>query len=380
MYAASGWKNIGRPDFKLVAVEGDESIGNSLAVRGYYNYTNSGAVSTSMKIGQQNIIYDDNRYHSNKWFTSDDFYERFGDTKQKRQFMRGKYPFGLFVDETNMLGYANSKQVDGQWELEVAALNKETKEEANAKLDLPEHKGTAYWNTNAIRGAGTSSISVYMTRYEDFQLGDEKNVNRISRLVRLDIDLKKQSITKVTDMTADLPGYEPNTFHNSDIVFFNNKYSIIQDDVQSDNAESKPIRNYYLYNFANHSMRSLVLNEIAMKTVSDSMNIVGTRLERFTVSDGVVHYHIYEISKDGDPIVNSWKVDTHAWGAIEANVHRYNEHTAQILYRLDKENSCIRGTALVDIETGEVIYRGEVQTDGTEEEQQYKLRRLTLGF
>lgn len=379
MYTASGWKNNGRPDFKLVAVEGDASIGNRLAVQGYYYYTGSGVTSTSLKIGQQKTTYEDNRRHF-QWFTGDDAYENFGDTKQKRRFMKGKYPYGLFVDEPNMLGYAYSHQVDGHWELEVGALNKETNEDADFELDLPERDGTAYWNTDMIHGVDASSIRIYMTRYEDFQFGDEQQVNRISKLIRLDIDLKKQSITKETDMTAELPGYDPNPLHSTNIVSFNEETVIIKDDIR-ENSSSDPISNYYVYNLTTDSIRPLALHENGKDKSTDSVNIVGTQLARFTVSDGVVYYEAYDLSQVGDPLVNSWKVDAHVWGVSDnVDVRPYDDQTAEISYRHDEANAYIRGIAIVDIVTGKITYRGEVQTDGSEEEQQSKLRRLSLGF
>ncbi|MBD3918025.1 hypothetical protein H8B09_04605 [Paenibacillus sp. PR3] len=379
MYAASGWKNNGRPNFKLVAVEGDASLGNNLAVQGYYNYTDSGSVSTSMKIGQQKTSYKDSRYHF-QWFAGDDeVYKKFGDTKQKRRFMKGKYPFGLFVDQPTMLGYAYSNQVDGRWGLAVGALNKETNEDFYFKLELPQRDGTAYWNTIMIRGVDASSISVYMARYEDFKFGDKNQVNRISKLIRLDIDLKEQSITKETDMTADLPGNEPDTLHSTQIVSFNNEIAIIEDDVQ-DKSDSNSIPNYYVYSFANDSIRPIALKS-NRDFRTDSMNLVGTQIERFMVKDGVVYFEAYDLSQVGDPLVNSWKVNSRAWGVLDdTDVRPYDDHTAQILYRLDKANSYIRGIAIVDVATGNLTYRGEVQTDGSEEDQQKKLRHLSLGF
>lgn len=379
MYAVvTGWKTSGSPDFRLKTMEGKAPDGKEFTVEANFRYTNS--ISAQLKIGEQGVSYEPTRFHF-KWFGVDNVNDGFGSTKEKRRFMAGKKPYGLFIEEPSMLSYANTNQVDGQWELEVGTLNKETDKSTQFTLNLPEHERVDYWFANTIHQIDGSNISIYMGRYEHPKSEKDTNFGQISKLIRLDINLETQSITKETDIVTELAGLDPNAAYRANFVSFKDNAGLMaistSDKANNNDEASDDKTTYYVYDFEDLTLRQLAIND---KKIGNSyvMQIVDNRIDSLSENEGVINYNAFELNEGSQELPASWKVDTHAWGANNAYVRVYNDQLVKITYQNDNVDSPLRGIALVDVKTGEVIYRGEVQTDGTTEEQKQRISKLVM--
>ncbi|GMK40156.1 hypothetical protein PCCS19_32110 [Paenibacillus sp. CCS19] len=379
MYAVTtGWKTSGSPEFRLVTVEGKAPSDKDFTVEANYKYTNS--ISSQVNIGEQGVSYEPTRFHF-RWFGVDTVNDEFGNTKEKRRFMAGKKAYGRFVNEPSMLSYSNSEQVEGRWELEVATLNKETKKTTQFTLDLPKHERVNYWFTNVNRQIDDSNISVYMVRYEEPQSSKETNFGQIAKIIRLDINLDTQTITKETDLISELAGLDSNAAYRANFITFTDTIGLIalasKKQASNDETASSETTDYYAYDFRDYSLRKLAINDEQTGN-SYQTTIVNDRVDSLSVNEGVVYYNAFKLYEDSQELPAPWKVDTHAWGANDAQVGTYNAELVRITYQNDNNSAPLRGVALVNAKTGEVIYRGEVQTDGSAEEQNKRISRLVL--
>jgi hypothetical protein len=378
MYAViTGWKTNGSPEFRLVTVEGQAPEGKPFTVEGSYKYTRS--ISAQLNIGEQGVTYEPTRFHF-QWFDFDTGNNEFGNTSEKRRFMSGKKSYGLFVEESSMLGYANSELIDGRWELDVAALDKESKKTTQFTLQLPKHDRVDYWFTSAIRQIDKSNISVYLGRNEEPHSLKTTNYSQVSRLIRLDIDLESQSITNEINVLTELAGLDPNADYRANFISFKDNIGLIAVSTsnKSNNSDSAAgeTSEYYVFDFEDYSLRKLDIHDAPSD--SYSMKIVDHWVDGLSENEGVIYYKAFKLNDENQELPASWKVDTHAWGANSAYANYYDDQYVRITYQNEKPSASLRGVALVDIKTGEVIYRGEVETDGTAEEQIHKINNLSL--
>lgn len=389
MYATTGWKNNDRPNFRIITVEGDASAGNSIKINRSYRYTGSGNASTAITISQQNEpLFTDDRVHF-QWFSGNGIKDRLGDTKQKRNFLADKKLYGRFVDEQTLLSYINTESVDRKWQTEVAVLNKKTGETYELNLSLSQDEDTSSWSSRDVHAVDDSNIIVFLERNYNTQ---QKSGISNSDMIRFDINLDELTVTKKTDLTSALPGHD-NVTHQATVTSMNDTYMLVQDEIYSESIndaqadaensdqsaiERNKVIHYYAYDIVNDKMLPLGIDDNGMKINSYMHNFVDNRLDHVTASEGVIYYSAYDLSGNGEALPGSWTVDTHAWGANTAYVVDHDDRTIQILYGNKSSSKPIYGIALVDIATGNVIYRGEVKTDGTEDEQAAKLRHLDI--
>ncbi|MNG16773.1 hypothetical protein D3C84_1007110 [compost metagenome] len=98
----------------------------------------------------------------------------------------------------------------------------------------------------------------------------------------------------------------------------------------------------------------------------------------YAYSDGTrIHLQSFHLAT-GQPESEEITIDTAQWKAVFARTVAVNKQAVSIIYENRQTNERVAGVALIDRKTGKVIYRGEVQADGTEQERQQAWRKFEL--
>ncbi|MER2002415.1 MAG: hypothetical protein ABS862_07310 [Carnobacterium inhibens] len=158
-----------RPEFKIIANSGDETLSENMVLKGYYseNVMLGMGIGDDIKITPKGTTYysdSSNRFQSQ---LSGSDYEKINQLQEDyRSFMRGKEPsLANFFEDDTLLAYAelttnNYSSVTEDEEFKIEVLNKKTNKESSFSVDLPKGTNYSYMYIEDIEVANNQLIIV----------------------------------------------------------------------------------------------------------------------------------------------------------------------------------------------------------------------------
>lgn len=158
-----------RPEFKIIANSGDETLSENMVLKGYYseNVILGMGIGDDIKITPKGTTYysdSSNRFQSQ---LSGSDYEKINQLQEDyRSFMRGKEPsLANFFEDDTLLAYAelttnNYSSVTEDEEFKIEVLNKKTNKESSFSVDLPKGTNYSYMYIEDIEVANNQLIIV----------------------------------------------------------------------------------------------------------------------------------------------------------------------------------------------------------------------------
>ncbi|AGY81992.1 hypothetical protein [Carnobacterium inhibens] len=158
-----------RPEFKIIANSGDETLSENMFLKGYYseNVMLGMGIGDDIKITPKGTTYysdSSNRFQSQ---LSGSDYEKINQLQEDyRSFMRGKEPsLANFFEDDTLLAYAelttnNYSSVTEDEEFKIEVLNKKTNKESSFSVDLPKSTNYSYMYIEDIEVANNQLIIV----------------------------------------------------------------------------------------------------------------------------------------------------------------------------------------------------------------------------
>lgn len=158
-----------RPEFKIIANSGDETLSENMVLKGYYseNVMLGMGIGDDIKITPKGTTYysdSSNRFQSQ---LSGSDYEKINQLQEDyRSFMRGKEPsLANFFEDDTLLAYAelttnNYSSVTEDEEFKIEVLNKKTNKESSFSVDLPKSTNYSYMYIEDIEVANNQLIIV----------------------------------------------------------------------------------------------------------------------------------------------------------------------------------------------------------------------------
>lgn len=158
-----------RPEFKIIANSGDETLSENMVLKGYYseNVMLGMGIGDDLKITSKGTTYYSESTNSFQSQTSESDYEKINQLQEDyRSFMRGKEPnLANFFEDDTLLAYAelttnNYSSVTEDEEFKIEVLNKKTNKESSFSVDLPKGTNYSYMYIEDIEVANNQLIIV----------------------------------------------------------------------------------------------------------------------------------------------------------------------------------------------------------------------------
>lgn len=158
-----------RPEFKIIANSGDETLSENMVLKGYYseNVMLGMGIGDDIKITPKGTTYYSDSSNSFQSQLSESDYEKINQLQEDyRSFMRGKEPIlANFFEDDTLLAYAelttnNYSSVTEDEEFKIEVLNKKTNKESSFSVDLPKGTNYSYMYIEDIEVANNQLIIV----------------------------------------------------------------------------------------------------------------------------------------------------------------------------------------------------------------------------
>ncbi|WP_127533522.1 hypothetical protein [Paenibacillus kobensis] len=366
LYVRPGWETKGDPKLRLATLEGDPKAVANLSVWGTYRYSRD--FNSRIGLDVDGIIHEKEptlyEQTFEPWLSAKTVKNMFDGNLD---FLRGKKNYGTFYSDDEMLAYANTEHVNDDWVLQISVLDKDTKQQSDFEVQYPDSNTRNYWFTDALQRAANGDIIVLSTHSVNV---DAEETRHDKELVRLQIDTGKKAISSVTTVIA---GREEDKKQlgllRNTKVYNPMPYMLIS-------APMNGKWGYYSYQTATGKLSPISIVKAGTE-IPTMFDVADDRLDYAYTDGSRIHLQSFDLAT-GQPESEEILIDTSQWNAVSARAVAANPKAFSIIYENKKADDPIAGVAIVDRKTGKVIYRAEVQADGTEQERQEALRKFDL--
>ncbi|MBW7453368.1 hypothetical protein ACFOLF_06465 [Paenibacillus sepulcri] len=384
-YYVQASSGSGLPQYRLAKLSGDGKEAAHIQLEGYYG---SGIISEPLNIGIQGSDYEANKGFLDQFSFRPSPWSHFNSVLAgHRQFLKGSHQPGGFYENDNLIAFAKTAyeltgNLSADFRIVISIWDKKTKEARSMEVPIAEPKGIKLqWLTiDEVQMSGNQFKIFTQT-----QLTAE-GTGKTSQLVGVyTIDEADGSITSMEELADDavesgyghginyqvVPTLDP-LDASPFVVYQVHEMKNIQTGAGSNTSEQIGEK-LMSYSLASGQFEPVVFSgDGDFQENSMSFTTAGNQLVRASGSSLGLHIAIYSL--DDKKIASDKLITFKELGgqSIDRLILQQNKLYALI------EISGKPGIAVVDWKSGAVLYQGAVSVEGTPEERELLLSRLTV--
>lgn len=380
MYGFNGWMQEGRPSIRLVTVEGDATAVpiHELAVSGRYMYSQYGITEELVVTDKGAVLQPENTLLYSQ------LHDWYGGNKELREsnrsFFRGKHGGETIYSDEAMLAAVHYELFNREERFRFSVLNLNSNDRTDFTLPLPTEmsKLSGSWNAAGVQPTADGKLIVLATN--NMNKGEHK-------VFRLLVNVERRTIEAIDSiLQQESKQYDEISLRGNGYLQEKQRYFVFeamkevkqaagqkegdgtdQSNQAAEETATKESYAYYSYDIETGAVIQLPIE--ASLRYAGILRVSNGQL-RFALTEGAtISYYVFDM-KSGRRVGQTLKVDASAWGAKRAQAWSSNEKSISILYNGGESQPGAAGVAVIDLQGGKVLYRGEIQGDGTDAEQE----------